>query len=152
MVLLVAALYRLGVAGMRTRRQRAARAPSSRGASRTRSCRSRSRTSLAHYFSLLVFQGQALVYLVSDPLGNGSNLFGTAGHDRLQRRSRRPRSGTSRWPRSWSGHVAGLVLAHDRALTLYKDARDATRSQYWMLAVMVAFTSLGLWLLSTIKV
>ena len=27
-------------------------------------------------------------------------------------------------------------------------ARDATRSQYWMLAVMVAFTSLGLWLLS----
>ena len=26
--------------------------------------------------------------------------------------------------------------------------RDATRSQYWMLAVMVAFTSLGLWLLS----
>ncbi|HEX6390339.1 MAG TPA: fenitrothion hydrolase, partial [Solirubrobacteraceae bacterium] len=46
------------------------------------------------------------------------------------------------------GHAAGLVLAHDRALALYRKARDATRSQYWMLAVMVAFTSLGLWLLS----
>jgi hypothetical protein len=46
------------------------------------------------------------------------------------------------------GHVAGLALAHDRALALFTKARDATRSQYWMLAVMVAFTSLGLWLLS----
>jgi hypothetical protein len=46
------------------------------------------------------------------------------------------------------GHVAGLILAHDRALVVYEDARIATRSQYWMLAVMVAFTSLGLWLLS----
>ena len=46
------------------------------------------------------------------------------------------------------GHVAGLILAHDRALVVYDDVRDATRSQYWMLAVMVCFTSLGLWLLS----
>jgi hypothetical protein len=45
-------------------------------------------------------------------------------------------------------HVAGLVLAHDRALAVYPDVRRAVRSQYWMLAVMVAFTSLGLWLLS----
>jgi uncharacterized membrane protein YhaH (DUF805 family) len=41
------------------------------------------------------------------------------------------------------------MLAHDRALTLYRRARDATRSQYWMLTVMVAFTSLGLWILSS---
>ncbi len=34
---------------------------------------------VAHYFSLLVYQSQALSYLVSDPLGNGSNIFGTAG-------------------------------------------------------------------------
>ena len=46
------------------------------------------------------------------------------------------------------GHVAGLALAHDRALVVYRRPRDATRSQYWMLAVMVGFTSLGLWLLS----
>jgi len=47
-----------------------------------------------------------------------------------------------------AGHVAGLVLAHDRALLVYDRAREATRSQYWMLAVMVVFISLGLWLLS----
>ena len=30
----------------------------------------------------------------------------------------------------------------------FGDSRTATRSQYWMLVVMIAFTSLGLWLLS----
>ena len=46
------------------------------------------------------------------------------------------------------GHVAALVLAHDRALALYRDTQLAVRSQYWMLAVMVGFTSLALWLLA----
>ena len=49
------------------------------------------------------------------------------------------------------GHVSGLVLAHDRALATYRNATDAVRSQYWMLAVMVAFTCLGLWLLSAVN-
>jgi hypothetical protein len=40
------------------------------------------------------------------------------------------------------------VLAHDRALVVYDDARIATRTQYWMLTVMVGFTMLALWLLS----
>ena len=35
---------------------------------------------LAHYFSLLIWQSQAMVYLASDPLGNGANLFGTSGY------------------------------------------------------------------------
>jgi hypothetical protein len=47
-----------------------------------------------------------------------------------------------------AGHAAGLVLAHDRALVVYDKARLAVRSQYWMLAVMVGYTSLALWLLS----
>jgi hypothetical protein len=46
------------------------------------------------------------------------------------------------------GHVAGLVLAHDRALALYGGHRAASRSQLVMLVVMVMFTVLGLWLLS----
>ena len=46
------------------------------------------------------------------------------------------------------GHVAALVLAHDRALSIYGSPREATRSQIVMLVVMVAFTLLGLWLLS----
>jgi hypothetical protein len=105
---------------------------------------------LAHYFSLLMYQGQAMGYLVSDPLGNGSNLFGTAGNGI----NYGVISSTGIWYVQVAalvcGHVAGLTLAHDRALATYSNVREATRSQYWMLVVMVGFTSLGLWLLSVI--
>ncbi|MFI4977245.1 MAG: fenitrothion hydrolase [Solirubrobacterales bacterium] len=104
---------------------------------------------VAHYWSLLVYQGQATWYLASDPLGNGSNIFGTAG-GQVDFSVLSPNS-------IWYvqvgalllGHACGLALAHDRALVLYRRARDAVRSQYWMLVVMVGFTSLGLWLLSS---
>ena len=103
---------------------------------------------IAHYFSLLVYQGQALAFLASDPLGDGSDYLGTA--------SATIDYGVIGANGIWYvqvaalvfGHAAGLALAHDRALVLYDRARQATRSQYWMLAVMVAFTCLGLWLLS----
>jgi hypothetical protein len=105
---------------------------------------------LAHYFSLLVYQGQAMKYLISDPLGDGSNLFGTAN----QGIDYSVISSTGIWYVQVAalviGHVSGLVLAHDRALAIYADVKQATRSQYWMLVVMVGFTSLGLWLLSVI--
>lgn len=43
-----------------------------------------------------------------------------------------------------------MGFAQDTALelALYGDNKVATRSQYWMLAVMVGFTSLALYLLS----
>ena len=44
--------------------------------------------------------------------------------------------------------LAAYVLAHDRALVLYGEARTAARSQYAMLAIMVGFTTLALWLLA----
>jgi hypothetical protein len=46
------------------------------------------------------------------------------------------------------GHATGLALAHDRALVLYGDAKQAMRSQLWMLLVMMAFTGIALYLLS----
>ncbi len=103
---------------------------------------------LAHYWSLLIYQSQAMEYLISDPLGEGANIFGTAG-GQIDFNVLTP---NSIWYVQVAvlliGHVAALALAHDRALVLYKDPRDAIRSQYWMLVVMVGFTSLGLWLLS----
>jgi hypothetical protein len=146
-VLLVGAVYRLGVLGMR----------SVETGHSVRELATRFAPSLvpialayvfAHYFSLAVFQGQATAYLISDPLGEGSNIFGTAktGID----------YGVLSSNTIWyvqvgtlvAGHVAGLTLAHDRALSVFRGTREATRSQYWMLAVMVAFTTFGLWLLS----
>ena len=106
---------------------------------------------LAHYFSLLIYNGQAVASLVSDPLGDGSNIFGTAS----AHIDYGVISGKGIWYVQVAalvvGHVSGLILAHDRALSLYKRVRDATRSQYWMLVVMVGFTSLGLWLLSAVR-
>jgi hypothetical protein len=103
----------------------------------------------AHYFTLLLFQGQGIVYLISDPLGKGSDIFGTADHqiDYTLIGS----NATWYWQVAFvvAGHVAALMLAHDRALALYEDNRKAVRSQYWMLGVMVGFTSLALWLLSS---
>jgi hypothetical protein len=103
----------------------------------------------AHYLTFLLFEGQAIRYLASDPFSQGWDLFGTASaaidYSLLSQNG------------AWyaqvgfvvAGHVAALVLAHDRALALYKgDAKLAVRSQYWMLAIMVAFTTLALWLLA----
>ena len=45
------------------------------------------------------------------------------------------------------GHVAGLILAHDRALVVFRDVKLAVRSQLWMLLIMLGFTGLALWLL-----
>jgi hypothetical protein len=105
---------------------------------------------LAHYFSLLAYQGQALGYLISDPLGNGSNLFGTADASIDYTIV----TATAIWYVQVAalviGHVSGLILAHDRALAIYEKPREAVRSQYWMLIVMIGFTSLGLWLLSAL--
>ncbi len=105
---------------------------------------------LAHYFSLFVFQEQAqFTYLLSDPLGTGTtDLFGTAssGVDYTVL------SANAIWYVQVGalvvGHVLGLTLAHDRALVYWSDYRQASRSQYWMLAVMVTFTCFGLYLLS----
>jgi len=105
---------------------------------------------LAHYFSLFVFQEQAqFTYLLSDPLGTGTtDLFGTAssGIDFQLL------SADAIWYFQVGalviGHVVALTLAHDRATAYWGDYRQAARSQYWMLAVMVAFTCFGLYLLS----
>ncbi len=105
---------------------------------------------LAHYFSLLLWQGQAVVYLASDPLGNGADIFGTSGYQIDYHVISYAAIWYVQVAALLAGHVGGLALAHDRALVLYKEPEEAVRSQYWMLAVMVAFTSFGLWLLSSV--
>jgi hypothetical protein len=149
-VLIVSAFYRLGVRGMQTVGEgHTARELAGRFAHTQIPIAVA--YAVAHYFSLLVFQGQAAGYLVSDPLGDGSNLFGTAS----SRIDYNLISTNGIWYVQVGalvcGHVTGLVLAHDRALALYRRVREATRSQYWMLVVMVGFTSLGLWLLSAVN-
>ena len=148
-VVLIRLVYELGIRGVQTVSYRYTRAELSRAFAHTLVPIGFAYV-LAHYFSLLIWQGQAIEALASDPLGNGANLFGTA--------SNRIDYTIISFAAIWyvqvtalvAGHVGGLTLAHDRALTMYRGAQEAVRSQYWMLTVMVAFTSFGLWLLSAV--
>jgi hypothetical protein len=145
----VALVYMLGIRGMRTIRGAPSLATLRTGFAHTLIPIALAYL-VAHYFSLFLFQEQAqFTYLLSDPLGTAhTDLFGTAsgGIDfRLL-------SANAIWYVQVGalvvGHVLGLTLAHDRALVYWPNYGDASRSQYWMLAVMVAFTCFGLYLLS----
>ena len=167
MILLVAGIYRLGILGMRSIDSRFSAGELARRFAHTLVPIALAYV-VAHYFTFFIYQGQTIGYLISDPLGTGANIFGTA-HASID-------YGFISASQAWyfqvaallAGHVCGLVLAHDRAVALYsqqwdtdgasvgpggvlvlqKRASDAIRSQYWMLGVMVAFTCLGLWLLA----
>jgi hypothetical protein len=103
---------------------------------------------VAHYFSFFVREVQYLAPFASDPFGFGWDLFGTADV--------KPDIGVLAPKAIWYaqvaalviGHVAGLVLAHDKAVELFESPRKAAISQYAMLALMVVYTVAGLWLLS----
>mgnify|MGYP000501124515 CR=1 FL=1 len=103
---------------------------------------------VAHYFSLFVIQGQFAIPLLSDPLGRGWDLLGTA--DFVPNLA--PFSPDTVWyvqaGALVAGHVAGLAVAHDRAVAIFRDRQTALSSQYAMLALMVLYTIGGLWLLS----
>jgi (2Fe-2S) ferredoxin len=101
---------------------------------------------VAHYFTLVLFEGQLVLPALGDPLGRGWDLLGTADW--------RPVVFLS--PRVvWyvqvttivAGHIAGVVLAHDRALAEF-GPEGGVRSQYALLALMVSLTSLGLLILA----
>jgi hypothetical protein len=103
---------------------------------------------VAHYFSLFVLQGQVAIKLASDPFGKGWDLFGTVSFTP---------DFTLLTPNTiWyvqagalvAGHIAGLAVAHDRAVGLFRSPRVAIATQYPMLALMIAYTVGGLWLLS----
>ncbi|HVM03119.1 MAG TPA: hypothetical protein VM263_10655, partial [Acidimicrobiales bacterium] len=101
---------------------------------------------IAHYFSLLVFEGQGALALASDPFGSGWDLFGTADW-RIDFTA--VTVATIAYVQAGAivvGHVAGVVAAHDRAVELLP-VRQAVRSQYPVLAAMVAYTVAGLTLL-----
>jgi hypothetical protein len=101
---------------------------------------------IAHYFSLFVFQGQAGYILASDPLGEGWDLFGTAGWS-IDYLAVSPRTiALVQVAAIVAGHIAGVVAAHDRAVGLFSE-EDKTRGQYPLLAVMVIYTIGGIALL-----
>jgi hypothetical protein len=102
----------------------------------------------AHYLSYLVTASQYMISIASDPFGWGWNLFGTVTH------LVHPNIIDARlvWITSViaivAGHVAALWLGHLLAVREFAGPRAAARSQWPMLALMVGYTMLSLWIIA----
>lgn len=102
---------------------------------------------VAHYMSYFVEQGQVTIMQLSDPMIRGDNLLGTAGWSVNYWLSFHPTLiAVVKVLAVVTGHVLGVIAAHDRAITLLP-RRHQVVGQLGMLAVMVAYTATGLYLL-----
>ena len=99
---------------------------------------------IAHNLATLLVQGQLLVALVSDPLGRGWNLFGTAEFY--------PNIGIIDARLTWyvaigaivAGHVISIWLAHRVALREFGASRTAVTASIPLTLLMVAYTAISL--------
>ena len=107
----------------------------------------------AHYLTVLLVNGQYALVALSDPFSLGWNLFGTAD----MAVSAGIASGSAAAWALWNaqaaaiiaGHALAVLIAHMLADRLHSSARDSVLSQLPLTVLMVAYTVLGLWLLST---
>jgi hypothetical protein len=101
---------------------------------------------LSHYFSLLLTAGQFVIPLSSDPFGWGWNLLGTAGY----KVNLTIVSPTVFWYSAVAiillGHVIAVYLAHVVALRMF--GSRALIREVPMVLLMVAYTTLSLWILA----
>ena len=103
---------------------------------------------LSHYLSFILITGQQIIPLASDPLGTGLNLFGTAEYI--------PNIGIIDARFAWIasvvslvvGHIISVYIAHIIALRRTRNHVQAVKSQYPMLALMVFYTAISLWIIA----
>ena len=102
---------------------------------------------VAHYLTYLIEVGQQTLIQASDPLSNGSNLFGTGNWSVNYALSYHPTAlATTKVLAVVIGHVVGVIAAHDRALTLLP-TNHRISGQLPLLVAMVGFTVGGIYLL-----
>lgn len=102
---------------------------------------------VAHYLSYFVETGQQTVVLLSDPLARGDDFLGTAGWQVNYWLSSHPTFlSVTKVAAVVTGHVLGVIAAHDRAVRLLPKRHQLT-GQLPLLLVMVFYTVTGLYLL-----
>jgi hypothetical protein len=102
---------------------------------------------VAHYLSYFAEVGQQTVVQLSDPLGKGWNLLGTADWKVSYWISTHPTFlAVVKVLAVVTGHVLGVIAAHDRAVKLLPKRHQLT-GQLPLLFVMVFYTVTGLYLL-----
>jgi len=102
----------------------------------------------AHYYTLLLTEGQNIIYLFSDPFGWGWNLFGTGGYEVNVNVVGAAFVWYSQVALIVAGHVVAVYLAHAVALRTARSPKLALRSQIPMVALMILYTVTSLWILS----
>ena len=103
---------------------------------------------IAHFFTLLVIQGQLIIPLASDPFGYGWDLLGTSQY--------RVNIGLVNARFTWTlgvtvivlGHIMAIYVAHIIALRNISGPRNALRSQYPLRVLMVIYTVISLWIIA----
>ncbi len=102
---------------------------------------------VAHYLSYFVEVGQQTLVLLSDPLAQGRDLLGTSDLQVNYWLSSHPTVlAVSKVVAVVTGHVLGVIAAHDRAISLLPKRHQLT-GQLPLLLVMVFYTIGGLYLL-----
>lgn len=107
----------------------------------------------SHYLVSLVLNGQYALAAISDPLSRGWNLFGTAGYHVVAGATTGADSAWTIWNLQAvaivGGHMLAVAVAHVVAFRLHGDARRASLAGLPLALLMVGYTVLGLWLLSS---
>ena len=103
---------------------------------------------ITHYYTLLFTDTPRLLPMISDPLGLGWNLFGTAAMDMQPVTLLANGVWHTQVGLILFGHIVSVYLAHAQALRIFQRKEKAMWSQLPMLLLMVAFTTAGLWILS----
>lgn len=101
----------------------------------------------AHYYTFVVSQLHTFPWLMSDPFGRGWNLLALAQD---------VQSPTLQMGVIWHtqvvviliGHIASVAVAHRVAILTFSSRRQVISSQLPLLLLMVAYTMLGLWILT----
>ncbi len=103
---------------------------------------------LAHYISYLLLAGQLIFPIISDPFGQGWDLFNT----KMLRIDLSVINAEDVW---WialiaivMGHVISVFVAHGQAIRLFSERALVIRSQIPMMIFMVLLTVCSLWILA----
>ncbi|WP_454738773.1 hypothetical protein [Cupriavidus necator] len=103
---------------------------------------------VAHYFTLAFSQAGQIMKLASDPLGIGWNIFGTATKDVAPVMFDLGAIWHAQVAFILIGHIAGIYFAHVDTMRSAPCRARAVFAQLPVLALMVLFTTVGLWILS----
>ncbi len=103
---------------------------------------------LTHYATVILNHGLKIISLASDPFGWQWNLFGTLHSFRAPILPDMAMVWHSQVGMILLGHIVSVWLAHRVALQVFGTRGKAMKSQLPMLALMIAFTIAGLWILA----